>query len=177
MPGNYFGRRRRPNRLGQVIDSNKNVVDLLVATAAGAQTNTDIAIAVDAAANASKKEVTRGSKIFKIWLEFSVRLSATAIVGISTLFDAYLMKNPGSNLTPPGAGSVGSSNEKKFVFKQWKSFLGAETEGASRYSFRGWIKIPKVYQRMGADDTFVFSIAAVGANDIYCMKAIYKWYK
>ncbi len=168
---------RRRSGLGSVIDSNKNVVDVVVATVAAAQTNTDLVIAVDAAANTSRKEVTRGCKIFKIWLEFSIRLAETQVVGVSTLFDAYLMKNPGANLTPPASGSVGSSNEKKFVFRQWKSFLGAETQGAQRYSFRGWIKIPKTYQRFGADDTLVFSVAATGADNVYCMKAIYKWFK
>ncbi len=181
MPGRYYGGRRNFNRgrsgLGSVIDSNKNSVDLLIATAAGAQTNTDMAITVDAAANTSQKQVTRGCKIFRIWIEFTARLSATAVVGISTLFNAYIIKNPGDNLTPPGADTTGTSNEKKFIFREWKSFLGAQTEGANLYHFRGWIKIPKLYQRMGADDTFMFCYKAIGANSIYCMKAIYKWYK
>ncbi len=176
MPGRFYGRRRRSN-LGTIIDSNKNSISLLVATAAGAQTNTDLVIAVDAAENTSAKQVTRGCKIKAIWLEFSARLSATAIVGISTLFEAYIMKNPGANLTPPGAGSTGTSNEKKFIFREWKSFLGAETEGAQRFSWRGWIRIPRIYQRFGADDTLSFHIAATGANNVYCMRAIYKWYK
>ncbi len=176
MPGRYYGRRRRSN-LGTIVDSNKNSVSLLVATAAAAQTNTDLAIAVDSAANTSPKEVTRGCKIKAIWLEFSVRLSATTTVGVSTFFEAYLMKNPGDNLTPPSAGTVGSSNEKKFIFREWKSFLGASTEGVPPYNFARWIKIPRIYQRMGADDTFVFAIKATGIANVYCMRAIYKWYK
>ncbi len=174
-----FRRRRfRPrSNLGTIVDSNKNSVNLLVATAAAATSITDLVITVDAAANASVKEVTRGCKIKAIWLEFTARLTGTTTVGVSTLMDAYIMKNPGANLTPPIPGTVGSSNEKKFVFREWKSFLGAETEGAQRFRWSGWIRIPRIYQRFGADDSLQFVMKATGIANAYCMRAIYKWYK
>ncbi len=178
MPGRYFGRRRGArSSLGTIVDSNKNSVSLLVAGAAAATVATDLVIAVDAAANTSAKEVTRGCKIKAIWLEFTVRQSADVAVGISTLFEAYLMKNPGDNLTPPSPSSTGTSNEKKFIFREWKSFLGSQTQGSNPYSFSRWIKIPRLYQRFGADDTLQFVFKMTGVAGVYCMRAIYKWYK
>ncbi len=169
--------RRRRSNLGTIVDSNKNSVSLLVSGASGTTVATDLVIAVDSASNTSVKEVTRGCKIKAIWLEYTARLSATTTVGVSTLFEAYLMKNPGDNLTGPSPASTGSSNEKKFIFREWKSFLGAQTEGSNPYHFRGWIKIPRIYQRFGADDTLQFIYRSTGLASVYCMRAIYKWYK
>ncbi len=169
--------RRRQNRLGSVIDSNKNVVSLFTAAATGADTTIQLALTVDAAANTSVTEVTRGCKIFRIWVEMWVGTSATAVIGITNGFDAYILKNPGANLTPPAPGALGSSNEKKFAFKVWKGLTGARTEGTPYYFWKGWIKIPKVYQRMGADDTIDIIFRPTGANIITCINAVYKWFK
>ncbi len=177
MPGMRYGPRLRRSRLGSVIDSNKNIVSLFTAAAAAANTAVTIATAVDAAANTSVTEVTRGCKIFKIWVELWIYASEIQAVGITNGFDAYIIKNPGANLTPPSPGAVGSSNEKKFVFKSWKGLTATRTEGGPMYGWKGWIKVPKVYQRMGADDTIALVFRPTGAAIITCLNAIYKWYK
>ncbi len=174
---NFRGRRHGNRGLGQVIKSNKNIVSSFTAGAAGATVTIDIAKSVDSAALANVTEVNRGSKIFRIWVEFWVYASETDVVGITNGIDMYIWKNPGNNLTPPTPGTEGSSNEKKFLFKVWKGLIGARTEGSEMYKFRGWIKVPKVYQRMGADDQIEMVFGATGTPALVCSKFVYKYYE
>ncbi len=172
-----FSRRGNRGRLGTLIDSNKNIRSLFTAAATGANTTVTVATAVDAAENTTTTQVTRGCKIFRIWLELWITASATAAEGVTTGVDAYIMKNPGANLTPPNPGTTGSSNEKKFIFKEWKGLIASRKEGFPAYTWRGWLKVPRVYQRMGADDTIVFMIRPTGVNALVCSNFVYKWYK
>ncbi len=162
--------------LGTQIHSTKNSVSNLDGSAAGTKTTRDIAVAVDAAALLSADQVTRGCKIHKIWIEFWVYASEEITVATTNSFDAYLIKNQGNNLTPPTPGTQGTSNEKRFIFKTWKGLIGARTHGCYPYNFRGWVKIPKVYQRMGADDQLEMVFISTGTNSIVCSQFIYKWY-
>ncbi len=177
MPGRFYGARRRFQRLGQIVNSNKNVISAFTAISTGAQTDLLVARAVDSAALATTTDVERGCLLKAIWLELWIYASTEAVVGVTHGIDAYLIKNPGDNLTPPIPSTTGSSNEKKFIIKQWKGLIGARTQGSLPYSWRGWIKIPKRYQRMGADDRWEFVSIATGSNALQCTNFIYKWYK
>ncbi len=168
-----FRRRRTPRT---IINSEKNIVNNITAGTAGTQATLNVALSVSSADNTSVTEVTRRSKIFKIWVELWASASATTAEGVSTVFDAYLVKNVGSNLTLPGAQVVGSSNEKRFVFKQWKGLVASRKEGFPAYSWRGWIKVPKVYQRMATDDVIQIAFLFTGTNGLLCTNIIYKWY-
>ncbi len=170
-------RRSFRRNLGSIVNSTKNVVSAFTGISTGAQTDLLIARAVDSAALATTTDVERGCLIKAIWLELWAYNSVEAAVGVTHGIDAYIIKNPGDNLTPPIPSTTGSSNEKKYIFKEWKGLTGARTQGALPYSWRGWIKIPKRYQRMGADDRFEFVSIATGANIIQCTNFIYKWYK
>ncbi len=162
------------SRLGTIVDSNKNEVNGVVAITASANFANVIAITVDSAALTTATQVERGCKIFKFWLEFwYYGLSAG---NTNDIIDAYILKNPGSNLTPPNPGTVGTSNEKKFVFKEWKGLAGNKSLGGSPYAWKGWIKIPKIYQRMGADDLLSFVVRSPTTGQL-CFKLIYKWFK
>ncbi len=177
MPGRRFMgfQRRRPMR--PIIDSVKNQPVFLAAVATGANTINDLAVATDTAPTANQAEVMKGSKIFRIWLELSYTLTATTVDGVSTVVDIYIIKNPGNNLTPPNPGTVGTSNEKKFIFKTWRHLVGARSQGVQPYSWKGWIKVPKIYQRMGTDDTIEVVSRATGIAGVICMNFIYKYYK
>ncbi len=168
---------RRPFRrrsLGQIVDSNKNEVNGVVAITAATNFANVVAITVDSALNSVATQVTRGSKIFRIWVEFwYYGLSPS---NTNDVFDAYFLKNPGSNLTPPNPGTVGTSNEKKFVFREWKGLTGNKSLGGSPYMWKGWIKVPKIYQRMGADDLISFVVRSPTTGNL-CFKFIYKWFK
>ncbi len=172
-----MGSRRRNFGIRPVIDSNKNVVSIFAASAVASVNITDIADTQDSATLAVADDVERGCSIRAIWLELWYRATATSVDGVTTGFDMYLFKNPGNNLTPPLAGTLGTSNEKKFAFKTWKGLTGTVSQGNGPYNWQGWIKIPKRYQRMGANDKWQLVHTATGQPGLLCMNAIYKWYK
>ncbi len=86
------------------------------------------------------------------------------------------MKNPGANLTPPGVFAVGTSNEKKFVIREWVAMTMRNQDGNNPYHWEGWIKIPKIYQRMGTDDTWVLVAGNTGVTGHAVFFTIYKEY-
>ncbi len=173
MPGRYSTRRRRGSSL-RPVNSMKNQMN-----AGAGITNTittkDIVVTKDQPVTTVKEEVQRGCIIKAIWLSFDVcGLGGT---GVLNFCDAYLMKNPGNNLTEPLPSTVGSSNEKKFVFKTWRAMIMRNQDGNAPYHWEGWIKIPKRYQRFGTDDTLSFNImCSSGVTGHYGILGIYKWY-
>ena len=170
----FFGRRRFPR---PKVSSEKNIVTAFTATVAGTKQGITLAQAVNAADNTNVLQVTRDCHIYKIWLELWVSAIETATEGVTTGIDMYLIKNPGANLTTPTPGTVGSSNEKKFVFRSWKGLIASRKEGFPAYTWRGWVKVPKVYQRMGTDDVIQLVVLSTGADALICHDVIYKWYK
>ncbi len=177
MPFRRGGFSRRGGFPRPKVSSEKNQISQFTAFASGAKQGITIAQAVNAADNLIVTDVTRDCHIYKIWVEFWVSASAETAVGVTTGFDAYMFKNPGANLTSPVPGTVGSSNEKKFVFKTWKGLIGARTQGFPAYMWRGWVKVPKVYQRMGTDDLIQIVGVSTGVNAVFCHTFIYKWFK
>ncbi len=90
----------------------------------------------------------------------------------------YLIKNPGNNLTVPAPISVGTSNEKKFVFRQWMFMIMRNQDGNTPFHWEGWVPIPKRYQRMGTDDILQIIFANTTALTGHMSgEAIYKWYR
>ncbi len=134
-----------------------------------------IARAVDSAANTTAIDCERGCTINNIW--FSVDVCGLAGTGVLQITDFYLAKNPGTNLTMPSAAAVGTSNEKKFVFKQWRAQTMRNQDGNPPYHWEGWIKIPKIYRRQGADDRFDLVFETSTAAGHISVQAIYKWFK
>ncbi len=180
MPGRYSMGRRfsrfRSKGLGQIIDSNKNIVPNVTALVAGTRSGITIAVAKDAPVGTAATEVKRGCALKAIWCEFWVSLSAEPAVGLTTIVDIYIWKNTGTNLTPPDPGTVGTSNEKRWVLKNWKGITGARTQGYPGYSWKGWIKIPRGFQRMAQDDVWQLQCLATGTNALICTNFVYKWY-
>ncbi len=166
-----FSRRRGMNI--RPVDSMKNVRDEQAGLTT-TLTQFTLANSVDSAALTASADVERGCTINLIYL--IINIEGTGGTGVTNVIDFYLWKNPGTNLTAPGPQSVGSSNEKKFVFKQWRILAPRIQDGSPAYHWEGWIKIPKQYRRMGSDDRLeLVAVANVTAN--WCYKAIYKWYK
>ncbi len=154
----------------------KNVVNAFTTLAAGVG-SLIIARAVDSATLAVAVDVERACTIKAIWIEIWIYDSAESAVGVTSGIDFYIWKNAGNNLTAPIPGTEGTSNEKRFIFKSWKGLTGARTQGSPPYAWRGWIKIPRKYQRMASDDLFELRFNATGASKILCTNFIYKWYK
>ncbi len=134
------------------INTEKHVVHSVFAVAT---TNVAkvIAKAVTAPSNTVDSDCHRGGHVKAIWV--SLDFCGLAGTGVHQRTVFYLIKNPGDNLTEPGALAVGTSNEKKFVFKQWSAMTMRNQEGNPPYHWEGWVKVPRLYQRMGADDTIM----------------------
>ncbi len=155
------------------INSEKHIVDDIMAVSS---TNTVklIAKAVTAPSNTITTDCHRGGHIKAIWLSLDFCGLAPSASNHRTM--AYLIKNPGDNLTEPGTFAVGSSNEKKFVIKMWSAMTMRNQEGNPPYHWEGWIKIPKRYQRMGTDDTWQIVIGCSADTGHGFFNAIYKEY-
>ncbi len=174
MPGRSYGR-RRGNYPRSVVTSIKNVHRGQFGIT-GTNTVTDLAKAVTAPSPTVSNDVSHGCIIKALYIFYDC--CGTGGTGVLNVIDAYLIKNPGANLTPPAVLSVGSSNEKKFVIKQWR-FMGMRNQdGNAPFHWEGWIKIPKRYQRMGTDDKWTFVVACTTALTGHAdIQAIYKWYR
>ncbi len=156
------------------INSEKHTVDFK-STLSTANVDNLIAKAVTAPSNTITTDCHRGGHIKAIWL--SIDWCGLAGTGVLQNTLGYLIKNPGDNLTEPGAFAIGSSNEKKFVFKTWSSMTMRNQDGNPPYHWEGWVKIPRRYQRMGTDDTFRFIVGqdVAGGGHLF-VNTIYKEY-
>ncbi len=178
MPGrNYrrgFGRRRGAMSLN-VINSIKNQVVAAVGTT-GTKQKLIIAKAVNTPLSTNNNDVSNGCIIKAIWLSLDgCGLGGTGVLNNQNF---YIMKNPGDNLTEPSPISWGTSNEKKFIFKSWKFMIMRNQDGNVPFHWEGWIRIPKLYQRMGTDDTIILEVINTAAvTGHFSMEAIYKWYR
>ncbi len=133
-----------------------------------------LAKAVTAPSNTVDNDCHRGGIIKAIWI--SLDFCGLAASGVLQNTSVYLMKNPGDNLTEPGTFAVGTSNEKKFVFKQWLAMTMRNQDGNPPYHWEGWVKVPKRYQRMGTDDTIVLALGCNAGTGHLFVNAIYKEY-
>ncbi len=163
-----FSRGPRP-----IVNSEKHVVDFIDTTATTIKT-TVLAKAVTAPSNTVDTDCHRGGHIKAIWV--SLDFCGLAATGVNQDTVVYLMKDPGDNLTPPGTQAVGTSNEKKFVFKMWSAMTMRNQDGNPPYHWEGWVKIPKRYQRMGTDDVFSMTYGCSTSNGHIFANVIYKEY-
>ncbi len=164
-----FSRGMRP-----VINSMKNVVEDAQSTGTTLQA-TNFAKAVNTPLSTSATDVSQGCIIKAIWINFEV--CGLAATGVRQKTNLYLIKNPGNNLTDPGVFAVGTSNEKKFIIKQWSFQTMRNQDGNPPNHWEGWCKVPKRYQRMGTDDTWKLVFATDSAAGHYTSEIIYKWYR
>ncbi len=168
---------RRSYRRGPrpVINSIKNQVEFASGSLGTVQL-VNIAKAVTAPSPTITDEVSHGSIIKAIYV--SVDGCGLGGTGVLNNMSFYLFKNPGNNLTVPLPISVGSSNEKKFVFRYWHFMIMRNQDGNVPFHWEGWVPIPKRYQRMGTDDTIQIVFAnSVALTGHISGSFIYKWYR
>ncbi len=140
----------------------------------GTSTANQIVItAVANPSNTASDEVENGCKIDAIWL--SLDFCGLAATGVQQTIGVYLFKNAGANLTPPTPFAVGNSNEKRFVIKEWSAMTMRNQDGNPPYHWEGWIKVPKVHQRMATDDVWQLVNIADSAAGHISMHLVYKW--
>ncbi len=176
MPGYRRGFSRRRGAMSlNVINSIKNVVNFAVGTTGTLQT-LPIAKAVTAPSPTVSSDVSHGCMIKAIY----VIIDGCGLGGTGVLndMDIYIIKNPGDNLTNPSPIAVGTSNEKKFVFRQWRFMIMRNQDGNVPFHWEGWVKVPRRYHRMGTDDRLDIVIAnTAGLTGHFSCQFIYKWYR
>ncbi len=163
-----FSRGPRP-----IVNSEKHVHDFSD-TVTTTNQNDIFAKAVTAPSNTVTTDCHRGGHIKAVWI--SLDFCGLAATGVLQNILVYLIKNPGNNLTVPGVGAIGTSNEKKFVFKQWSAMTMRNQDGNPPYHWEGWVKIPKRYQRMGTDDVLQLVYGSTTVTGHLFYNCIYKEY-
>ncbi len=134
----------------------------------------NFAKAVNTPLSTVDSDVSQGCIIQAIYVTIDV--CGTLGSGVLNIADMYVMKNPGNNLTPPNPRSQGTSNEKKFIFRTWRSMIMRNQDGNPPYHWEGWLMIPKRYQRMGTDDVLSFQHVTSGAGTGHISTSfLYKW--
>ncbi len=173
MPYRRRASYRRNMGIRPVIKSIKNVTQgtLLASTTLQAF---DVAVAIDNPVTSTSNNVQNGCQIRAIWL--SIDACGLAASGVVQRMAIYLIKNPGANLTLPGAFTTGTSNEKKFIIKQWQPMTMRNQDGNPPFHWEGWIKLPRRYHRMGTDDVWKLGVEVDSATGHFSAIAIYKWY-
>ncbi len=135
-----------------------------------------ISKAVNSPLSTVNSDVSQGCVIKAVWV--SIDFCGTAGTGVLNNIVAYMSTNPGANLVLPLTTSVGTSNEKKFVYKMWHQMTMRNQDGNLPYHWEGWVRIPKKYQRQGTDDIISISVACTATlTGHFSMNCIYKWYR
>ncbi len=146
-----------------------------VTTGSVGTTITNVAFAVasaDPSATAAAA-VQNGSRITAMWL--SIDFCGLAGTGVLQQTNAYIIKNVGNNLTNPSPINPGTSNEKRYIIKEWSSMTMRNQDGNPPYHWEGWLKIPRYHQRMATDNQWQFAIICDTAAGHFAIKWIYKW--
>ncbi len=153
----------------------KHVVDSEGALVAGTQSQIDIVDAEDAPVLAQTTQVQTGAVVNGIYLHIEV--SHTSGSGRPNIYFA-LMKNPGNNLTPPGANAIGGSDEKKFFIHQEMIMMSGDAgNGLPRPLFNGVIAIPKHMRRFGPDDRLRVLLLSPNVAADFCLQSHYKEFR
>ncbi len=167
--------RRRSFAPRSVVTSIKNVKRFAIGTT-GTQSLVLVAKAVTSPSPTVTTDVSHGCILKAIY--FIIDGCGLGGTGVLNDMDFYLIKNPGDNLTEPAPIAVGSSNEKKFVFKQWHFMIMRNQDGNTPFHWEGWLKIPRRYQRMGTDDTLQLVVQNTASlTGHFSGIAIYKWFR
>lgn len=156
----------------------KHVTELQQALPVNVLLSVDIIKAVDAPVIANKNEVITGSTVSSFFATIEVVASETSTTATANLY-IYFAKSPGNNLVFPNGNAVGSNDNKRFVIHQEMVMINPSDGGNPRNVFKGVIKIPRGYQRMGPDDAlklFMF-IPSTGVAVNICGQFHYKEFR
>ncbi len=184
-----MGFRKRGSRLGNIINSTKNVVDASNVLVAG--TDTTILTVVDGvAANtinpANFNQVLRGAKVHGFYLSLFFALDVNqAGIGSIPLLDWNVFYNKSGMVSGtfsasdptklPTPGATGNNTNRNQILHESKGLIGEKNDG-SKMVFEGVIRVPKSFQRI-AEKTKILINARCNFDAVFCAKAIYKWYE
>ncbi len=152
----------------------KHVVDSQFALAINTPGITELIRADDNPALASPTEVQTGSTINGIYLKVEAYAKTSATLGNMYM---YVIKNPGGNLTLPGANVVGLSDDKRYVIHQ-EMVMFQKADGSNpRTLFNGVIALPRGYRRFAPNDLLQLVTLSPGVTVDACMQVHYKEFR
>ncbi len=167
-------RGRRRNYL-RPVNTLKHVIDNQGGLIGGTQAFVDIVTGKDNPVFASNPEACSiGSHVRSIFL--NIQVAATGTASLANVY-FYIYGNPGGNIGTgqvPNGNVVGTSEFRKMVFHQEMMMTEKNTTAFPRTLFRGVIKIPRKFNRIGADDKITIALFSPGVNYDYCFQCIYK---
>ncbi len=156
-------------RLGNIIHSNKEIVDSVLLGVTGGVTSTvDLATQINDYTG-GVGTVPLSAVIRSIYLFVQI-LPATGTANVD-----WLIGKVPSQVVLPTPGSSGGSVNRKWVLHEEKGIPGNAADGAYPLTFKGVIKIPKARQRMAEGDKITIRLVGVDTHNI-CIKSIYKVY-
>ncbi len=157
------------------VNTIKHVVDRQGGLVIDTKTEEIIIQAVDTPVLASDaQQVITGSHVRSFFLNVQVAASSTA-----ALANVYMLVygNPGNNI---GAGSIpkanlqGVSDFRKMIFHSEMIMTEKNTTAIPRTLFKGVIKIPRKFNRLGFEDVIAIQLYSPGVTYDYCIQCIYK---
>jgi len=156
----------------------KHVVDFQTAVPVNVQITQALAIAKDNPLQSIASDVVVGSTISSIYVTTEVVASETSTTATANFY-WLLAKNPGDNLTLPNANNVGVNDNKKFILHQEMVMINPTDGGNPRNVFKGVLKIPPRYRRMGPGDRLVLQlfIPSTGVAVNACTQCHYKEFR
>ncbi len=150
------------------------MIDVQGGLIGGAVTTEELVIGVDSPLQTTATENQIGSHVKAFFLNVQVAATATA-----SLANVYMMVygNPGNNIAignVPNPNVVGTSDFRKMVFHQEMIMTEKNTTAFPRTLFRGVIKVPKKFNRIGFKDRINIALFSPGVNYEFCFQCIYK---
>ncbi len=156
------------------VNTVKHVIDQQDGIVLATKSTTDIIRGVEQPALSARDAVNVGAHVRSFFLNVQVAASSTAALA-NIYFIIY--GNPNNSIgagSIPAANAVGISDFKKMVFHQEMIMTEKNTTAFARTMFRGVIKMPKKFQRIGFNDAISIQFFAPGVNFDVCWQAIYK---
>ncbi len=166
--------RRRNSQYLHPVNTVKHVVDRQRGIIAATPDKNDIVIGNANPATGNDSEVNIGAHVKSVFLNVQVAATSTA-----ALANIYMMiyGNPGANIADsnvPNANVVGASDFRKMVFHQEMIMTEKNTTAFPRTLFRGVIKIPRKFARIGVNDRISLQFFSPGVSYDLCFQCIYK---
>ncbi len=157
------------------VNSLKHVVDLQGALAIDTQVLNNLVDVNDNPVITARDQVTTASVVKSLFL--NVQVAATSTASIANIY-MMIYKNPGNAIGGiPNGNVVGASDFRKQVFHQEMIMTEKNTTAIPRTLFKGVLRIPKHFQRSGADDTIVIALYSPGVTYEFCIQCIYKEFR
>ncbi len=160
------------------INTLKHTIDTQDTIPAGTQINKTLVLASENAESTVAIENDIGSHVRSIFLNVQIINSTNAVGAINNAY-MYIAGNPGNNIpiaSFPEVNKVGISAQRKQVFHQEMAMLSDANDSIPITLFKGVLKIPRKFQRLGINDTIILFIGVpVGGPELdVCVQCIYK---